>query len=183
VEDSQRRNTLRFILRILIIWAIQVVALLVMAWLLSGVEVRGVGTAVVAVGVIALLNALLWPILSYIILPFAVLTLGLASLVLNGVLLLLASALVDGFSVSNLGTAMILAVGLTVINTILSSLLTIDDDGAWYRNVLRRQMRRRKQVIETDEPGFLFLEFDGLAKAVLERAIREGRVPTLARWL
>jgi hypothetical protein len=77
----------------------------------------------------------------------------------------------------------ILTLGLTTINTILSALLTIEDDSTWYRNVLRRRMRRRKKVVETDEPGFLFLEFDGLAKSVLEKAIQEGRVPTLARWL
>ncbi len=181
--DNGNRRVLRFIIRILVIWSIQVVALLLMAWLLSGVQVEGVGTAIVAVGVIALLNALLWPLLSYVILPFAVLTLGLASLVLNGVLILLASALVDGFSVDDLWTAIVLAIGLTAINTILSSLLTINDDSAWYRNVLRRRMRRRKGVEETDVPGFLFLEFDGLAKPILERAIREGHMPTLARWL
>jgi putative membrane protein len=33
------------------------------------------------------------------------------------------------------------------------------------------------------EPGFLFLEFDGLVDVVLERAIREAHVPTLAHWL
>ena len=54
---------------------------------------------------------------------------------------------------------------------------------SWYRNVLRRRMRRQKKVVETDEPGFLFLELDGLAKPVLETAVREGHVPTLARWL
>ena len=53
-------------------------------------------SAVLAVAVIGLLNALLWPILSYLILPFAVLTLGLASLVLNGALVLLADSLVTG---------------------------------------------------------------------------------------
>ena len=104
-----------------------------MAWLLPGVQVEGVGTAIVAVGVIALLNALLWPLLSYILLPFAVLTLGLLSLLMNGAFILLASALVDGCEVKNLGSAILLALGLTAITTILSSLLTIDDDSVWFR--------------------------------------------------
>ena len=97
--------------------------------------------------------------------------------------ILLASALVDGFQVDNLGWAILLALGLTAITTILSSLLTIDDDSAWYRNVVHRRMKRRTKVQETDEPGFVFLEFDGLAKPILERAMREGIMPNLARWL
>jgi putative membrane protein len=183
MKGNKGRAVFRFIVRVLVIWSIQVVALAIMAWLLSGVQVDSVGAAFVAVGVLTLLNALLWPLLSYIVLPFAVLTLGLASLVLNGVFILLASALVDGFYVDNLWTAILVAVGLTAINALIGSLLNIDDDSAWYRNVLRRRMRRRSGVEKTDVPGFLFLEFDGLAKPVLERAICEGRVPTLARWL
>ena len=171
MNDSKGRELLRFIARVLVLLFVQVLSLAIMAWLLSGLQVDGVWTAIVAVGVIALLNALLWPLLSYLILPFAVLTLGLASLALNGALILLASSLVDGFSVDGLGTGVLMALGLTAINGILGSLLNIDDDSAWYRNVLRRQMRRRKHVTETDQPGFLFLEFDGLARPVLELSL------------
>jgi uncharacterized membrane protein YvlD (DUF360 family) len=183
MKDSKTRKLLRFAVRVVVIWAIQVVGLLVIAWLLPGVSVDALGTAILAAAVIGLVNALLWPILSYLILPFAVLTLGLLSLVLNAVLLMLASALVEGFEVKNLGSAILLALGLAIINTVLSSLLTIDDDNSWYRNVVRRRMKRRGQVEETDVPGVLFLEIDGLSVPVLEKAIREGYVPTMARWL
>jgi putative membrane protein len=183
MSSGKGREILRFIARVLVIWFIQVVALFVMAWLLGGVQVAGVGTAIAAVGLIALLNALLWPLLSYVLLPFAVLTLGRLSLILNGAFILLASNLVDGFQVDSLGWAILLAMGLTAITTILSSLFTIDDDNSWQRNMLRRRVRRQQNVVETDEPGFLFLELDGLAKPVLERAMAEGRMPTLARWL
>ncbi len=35
----------------------------------------------------------------------------------------------------------------------------------------------------TDPPGIVFLEIDGLALPVLQRAMRDGHAPTLARWL
>ncbi len=174
---------MRFIIRTGVVWVIQAIILLIMANLQPGVEVEGAGTALLAVAVIALLNALLWPLLSYLILPFAVLTLGLASLVLNGVLILLATILIEGFSVDTLGTAMLLALGMTALNIVISSLLTIDDDSTWYRNALRRRMKQRKQIVETDEPGFLFIEIDGLAEPVLEYAMEQGYLPTLSRWL
>jgi putative membrane protein len=183
MKDYKGRPLVRFTIRVLVIWAIQSLALIIMAWLLDSVQIDTVGTAIVAAAVIGLLNALLWPLLSYIVLPFAVLTLGLASLVMNGVIVWLAGQFVPGFHVEGLWAAIILALGLTAINTILSSLLTIDDDISWQRNVLKRRMRRQKKVVETDEPGFLFLELDGLAKPVLERAVRDGHMPTLARWL
>ena len=183
MEDKKERGLFRFVARALVIWLIQVASLAVMAWLLSGLQVEGVWTAIVAVGVIALLNALLWPLLSYLILPFAVLTLGLASLALNGALILLVSTLVDGFSVESLWTGIMVTLGLTALNAIFGTLLNIDDDSAWYRNVLRRRMRRSRHVTKGDEPGFLFLEFDGLAKPVLERAMAAGYAPTLSRWL
>ena len=180
---QRHRNTLRFILRVLIIWAIEVLALLLMAWLLPGVRVGSIWTAIVSVAAIGVLNALLWPILSYVVLPFAVLSLGLFSLVLNGVLVLLASLFVEGFAVATLWDGIAVTLGLTAINAILSSLLTIDDDNSFYRNVVRRRIQRRTKPVETDEPGVLFLELDGLAKPVLERAIDEGYMPTLAQWL
>jgi putative membrane protein len=183
MSDPGRRSWLRPIIRILVIWVIEVVGLLFMVWVLRGVQVDSLGTAVVAVAVIGVLNALLWPLLSYLILPFALLTLGLAALVLNGALVLLASSLVEGFHVSSLWSAMGLTLGLTAINTVLSGLLTIDDDSSWYRNAVKRRVQRHTRPAATDVPGVLFLEIDGLAKPVLERAIQKGYMPNVARWL
>lgn len=173
----------RPVVRILLIWAIEALALLLLTLLLSGLWVDDIPTAFVAAAVIGLLNALLWPILTYFLLPFAVLTLGLLALVLNGVIIWLAGQFVPGFNVDNLWTAMLTALGMTAVNTILSALLTIDDDNSWYRNVVRRRMKRRAKPEETDVPGVLFLEVDGMARPVLERAMRAGYAPTLQRWL
>jgi putative membrane protein len=182
-KSKSWRGRLRSVLRVLFIWAIEAVFLFFLAWLMPGVSITTLEAAIVAVAVIALVNAVLWPLLSYIILPFAVLTLGLAALVLNGVLIMLASEIVSGFQVDDLWAALGLALGLTALNAILSGLVTIDDDNAWYRNTVRRRMRKRAAEVDTDVPGVIFLEIDGLAKPVLEKAMREGNAPNLARWL
>jgi uncharacterized membrane protein YvlD (DUF360 family) len=185
VNNRGRRERIKFLVRVLVIWGIEVFGLLIIDWMLSGVEVDGLATSIVAVGVIGLLNALLWPILSYVALPLAVLTLGLASLALNAGLVLLASSVVIGFHVEGFWPAAWLTLGLTAINALLSTLLTIDDDNSWYRNVVRRRMRRRRggEPVEHQSPGLLFLEIDGLAKPVLEKAIQDGYAPTMAHWL
>ncbi|NIN65881.1 MAG: hypothetical protein GTO63_14545 [Anaerolineae bacterium] len=183
VQASTRRELLRFIARLLVIWGIAVAMLLLMAWLLPGVSVDSLLTAVIAVAAIGLVNALLWPVLSYLVLPFAVFAFGLPSLVLNAVLIQLASALVEGLDVARQRDAILLTLGLTAINTIVSSLPTIDDDNSYYRNVVQQRIKRRKKPVETDVPGVLFLEMDGLARPALERALHQGYMPTLAAGL
>ena len=96
MKKHKRAQTKRPVVRILIIWAVQVVAFGMMSWLLNGVEIDNLGTAILAVVIIALLNVLLWPILSYILVPFAVLTLGLVALLLNGLMVWLAAELLPG---------------------------------------------------------------------------------------
>jgi putative membrane protein len=182
-ERQSRRAPFRSILRVLSIWATQTVFLIFLAWLIPGVHIDGVAAAIIAVAVIALINALLWPLLSYIMLPFMVLTLGLLALVLNALMIMLASALMESFQVDDFWAALGLAVGLTALSAILSSLVTIDDDTSWYRNTVRRRMKKRAEAVDTNVPGVLFLEIDGLAKPVLEKAIREGYAPNLAQWI
>jgi putative membrane protein len=182
MQKSRRSIARNPIVRVLIIGVFEVIGLIVMALLLNGLKINTVGTAIVAVIAIGLLNALLWPILSRIFLPFAVFTAGLFFLVLNGVIIWLASLLIDGFEVDRLWTAIVTSIGITAINVILSTLFTIDDDGSYYRNVIRRRMRRRGEIEETDVPGVFFLEIDGLAEPVLEKAMEQGFAPTMKRW-
>jgi uncharacterized membrane protein YvlD (DUF360 family) len=88
-KRNVRRGPIRSILRVLFIWAVQAIFILFLAWLIPGVHFDSLAAAIVAVVVIALLSALLWPLLSYLTLPFMVLTLGLLALVLNALLILL----------------------------------------------------------------------------------------------
>ncbi|MCA9875199.1 MAG: phage holin family protein [Anaerolineales bacterium] len=178
----KRPRAKRPLIRIIVIWIIEAVAILILTYLLNGLHVPNFRTALAAAAAIGLLNALLWPLLSYLILPFAVLTLGLAALALNGVIIMLAAYLVPGFTVDSIWWAMGAALGLTAVNTIASSLFTIDDDSSWYRNVVRRRAKRMARPEVTDVPGFLFLEIDGLAEPVLEKAMRDGYAPTMKRW-
>ena len=170
-------------LRVIAIWLITAATLILLSALLSGVEVTSFGAALVAAALIGLFNALVWPLLIRLALPFTVLTLGIGVLVLNGAMVLAVAAISQGLVVSGLLSGIIVVIGLTVINTLVTSLLGIDDDDFYYRNVIKRQARRSGGAIETDVPGVLFLEVDGLAHAVVSRAIRDGNAPTLARWL
>ena len=79
-------------------------ALMLLSVILAGFHVEVDPPALVAAALIGLVNALVWPLLIRVALPFTVLTLGLGVLVLNGVVVLLVSALEPGVNVDDLGT-------------------------------------------------------------------------------
>ncbi len=108
---------------------------------------------------------------------------GLGVLVLNGAVILLVAQIEPSMHVRDLGTGIAVAIGVTIANTLATSLLAIDDDDFYYRNVLKRAARRQSDGVDLDVPGVYFLEIDGLAHDVIQRALRDGHLPTLARWV
>ncbi|MEZ5155156.1 MAG: phage holin family protein [Solirubrobacterales bacterium] len=159
----------------------------VVLWILAGILDRftldGFGAAIGAALVIGVLNALVFPLLARLTLPLNVLTLGLAAVVLNAVLVSFAIDLVPNAEIKGLAEAIVVTIALTLSTSATSALLAIDDDESWYRNVVKTQSRGRDTVNRTNVPGILFLEIDGLAHEVLERAVAAGRVPNIKRWL
>ena len=169
--------------RAVVVLLVDAVALFLLNWILPGFELRDLGTALALALVVGVLNGLVWPALSRFALPLNVLTLGLFSLVVNGVVITLATEALPGAHIDGWFEGIVIAVGLAAITAAISGLLAIDDDESWHRNVVRRQARRRESVQESDVPGVIFLEIDGLAHEVLLRAVRDGNAPTIGRWL
>ena len=169
--------------RVLLVWAIEVLALWLLARLLPGLEVHSVPTAAWAVVVIALLNAIVRPIIILLTLPFTVLSFGFLILVLNAAILLLAGRIVQDLIVANLLTAVVAAFGLTAINTFITSIFSFNDEDSVYRNIVRRIAGRGVPREQQDKPGLIIVEIDGLSAPVLEAAISRGYMPTLEKWL
>jgi hypothetical protein len=69
------------------------------------------------------------------------------------------------------------------VSIVLEILFGANDDDTYNQRVIRRIARRSGERIETDVPGIVFLEIDGLALPVLQRAMRDGHAPNMARWL
>jgi uncharacterized membrane protein YvlD (DUF360 family) len=181
---SRGFGTRHSLLRALTVWVLTAATLHLLSAILPGFAIEGTGTALIAAALIGLVNALVWPLLIRVALPFTVLTLGLGVLVLNGAVVWAVSAIDPDMHVTSLGSGIVVALGITVVNTLVTSLLAIDDDDFYYRNVIRRQARRNAAPdADSGVPGVYFLEIDGLAHAVVQRGLRDGHLPTLARWL
>lgn len=107
-------------------WLISAASLVIVAYLIPGIEIRGLGTALIAPLVIGLVNATIGFILKILTLPLTVLTLGLFWLIINALMLQLAAALVPGFYVSGFWSAFFGAIILSLVNMLLRSLV-----GGW----------------------------------------------------
>jgi uncharacterized membrane protein YvlD (DUF360 family) len=157
--------------------------LLLLSEVLDGFVLDGAATALAAAAVIGLLNAFVWPLLARLTLPLTVMTLGIAALALNGILITFAVDLLPRAEVATFLDGIVITIVIAALTAAVYSLLAIDEDDTWYRNVVRRQARRRGRVTESEVPGVLFLEIDGLAHDVLMRALQDGSAPTLASWV
>ena len=100
-------------------WLINAAALYVAARLIPGVAVEGTASLLLAALVIGLVNAVVRPILVFLTLPITVLTLGLFYFVLNGLLLYLAATLTPGFELAGLGSAILGALVVSIVATLL----------------------------------------------------------------
>ncbi len=98
-------------------------AVLVIAQFLPGVAVETAGSAVLLAIVLGLLRVTVKPLLIILTLPITVLTLGLFLFVINAMIILLASSLVSGFTVTGFWVALIFSLLLSFFQSILYSFL------------------------------------------------------------
>jgi uncharacterized membrane protein YvlD (DUF360 family) len=140
--------------------------------------------ALLAALIIAALNAVLSPLVAAVRLPYTVATSFLLLLVLNAAVLRIVDAVTENaVDVQGTGAAIIAALVISAISTALEVVAGTNDDDVYMLRVIQRIARRSGEKVETDVPGIVFLEIDGLAKPVLQRAMRDGNAPTMARWL
>lgn len=98
---------------------VMTLATILAAYLLPGVHIGSVGAAIITAIVIALLNNFIRPILIVLTLPFTVVTMGLFLLVINAIIIMLASGLVGKFEVDGFWSALLFSLLLTVFDYLL----------------------------------------------------------------
>ena len=114
-----RQGGPRAAVRVLIVLLLTAGTLHLLSLLLPGFVIDGKFSALVAAAAIGMVNALVWPLLIRVALPFTVLTLGLGVLVLNGAVVVLRVSQLDRASTSTASApAIVVAVGVTVVNTL-----------------------------------------------------------------
>ena len=148
---------------------------------LGGISIPNFTTAFLVIILLSLVNAILWPILSYFSLRFIVVTLGFGTFLIDGILLYFISLFIPGVYISGIALFSVpLLIGL--ISSLVSLVLNIDDDNSYYHNILEKEIKAIYSK-PNDKEGFIFLEIDGLSYNTLKKALENGDMPTLSKWI
>jgi uncharacterized membrane protein YvlD (DUF360 family) len=170
--------------RLVLSLLVSAAAVYIAAAILPGFNLGSFWRALAAALLIAALNAVLAPLVAAVRLPYTVATSFLLLLALNAAVLQLVDALTEGaVEVNSFWSALVAALVISAVATALEVVAGTNDDDAYTLRVIQRIARRSGERTETEVPGILFLEIDGLARPVLQRAMRDGNAPTMASWL
>lgn len=97
-------------------------AVMMASYLLPGVYVTSFFQAVLVAVVLGIVNTVIKPLLTILTLPLTLLTLGLFSLVINGLMVVLVDYVLVGFSVDGFFNAIIFSLILSLLSTFFSLL-------------------------------------------------------------
>lgn len=117
---------MRFIIQLII----STLAVLISSFLLPGVEVQdnNIFTAIIVAAVLAFLNAVVKPIMIVLTIPVTFFTFGLFLLVINALMIILASKLVDGFRVDGFWWALLFSFILSIVTSVLENVKKRDEN-------------------------------------------------------
>jgi len=176
--------------RFFIFWALQAINLLVMAAAVPGVAFSSangeqqIAAAIKAALLLGAVNFSIRPLITRLTLPFSIMTLGLASLLINALMLGLTAWLLPDFTVSGIGPALVGVLALALVNTIFIRLLGIDDDDSFFIDLMDKFNHGKSETkVSFDQRGLVMLEIDGLSYERMKRAIELGHMPTVKKML
>jgi putative membrane protein len=110
-------------MKLLTKWLLSAAALLLVAYIYSGVQVKTFTAALIAAFVIGLLNTVVRPILVVLTLPVTLVTLGLFLFVINALMFWAAGSVLDGFHVQGFVAALIGSLIYSLLGIVIESAL------------------------------------------------------------
>ena len=114
---------------ILFRWIVTTIAIMVVPYIISGVQVSGFGSALAAAAILGILNALVRPVLILLTLPLTVVTLGFFILIINALMFQFAGALVGGLHVTSFWSAFFASIIVSFVSWILNSAVAGPNEG------------------------------------------------------
>lgn len=104
-------------------WAATSIALWATSYIFSGIQFQSAAALAISALLLGFANAIVKPILVLLTLPLTVVTLGIFLLVINALVLMLVSSLVDGFKLSGFWTAFFASIFISAISVFINTLL------------------------------------------------------------
>jgi uncharacterized membrane protein YvlD (DUF360 family) len=184
------RLLVRWVLRFFLVWAVDTISLLVAAAILPGMGFAGAGSpavlvqAAAAAFMLGILNFLIRPLILLLTVPLGALVTFVLGFLVNGLALLVTAALLPVFEMRGLLAAIVGGLVIAAINTVITGVMTVDDEDSFYTGLVEKLAKRQK-LIGAAEPGrgILMMEIDGLSYHHMKHALDEGMMPTLKQMM
>jgi len=147
------KHLFQFVIRFLAVWFVDTISLLVTAWIIPGINFVPAGDisvfviAVVAALVLGIVNLIVRPLILMLAMPLGWMVIFLVGFFINAFTLKITAALMPSFEVTTWGWAFVGGLLISLVNTILTTLLDIDNSESFYTNLVLRQAARRISTI------------------------------------
>ncbi|SCY92357.1 phage holin family protein [Alkaliphilus peptidifermentans] len=112
---------MKFLARLLV----SAVSIYIIAYLMAGITVTTVEATLMAAVILGLVNTFIKPLIIFLTLPINIMTLGLFTFLLNGIVLYGTASIVNGFYVVGLVDAIIGSILISIVNMLLSGVLGV----------------------------------------------------------
>jgi len=152
------------LVRALVLWGINTLALIVVDWMFSGVTIVGWGSLLIGSAVLTFGNVIVKPILAILTLPLIVVTFGLAYFAINVLMLALAEWIAPEFSIDGFwtyvgATIVVWLVNLTIgwfLDRVATHMLAFEGDShvEWFQGNYEdyeTDLKRRKGI-DAEQP-------------------------------
>jgi uncharacterized membrane protein YvlD (DUF360 family) len=171
------------LIQIISIIVVHAITLVILQVFLPGIQITSFLAAIGASIAYTVAQVVFWFVFIEFLAWLPVILYPILTFVLSGVVVVVVANWTPGITIDNWVTGLWITIWMTVVNAILGSILSLDEDSTFDRIATQRMVKKFGGATRSDIPGFLFLEIDGLGEKILRRAIDEGHMPNLKRWL
>jgi len=151
-------------------------------WLTPGITPVNQPSVVTAVILLGVFDVIVRPLLLAVALPIGLIAVALVGLLLR----IIAFALIlpaAGYEADSFVTILIASLIYGAVQTALSGIIGMSDEDSFSARTVAQVMRDDTDRIESDVPGVLVIQIDGLAAPLLRAQVRAGNLPTLSTWI
>lgn len=177
------RKILRHLTRFLVYALVTLLVLWIADRLMDSFNMLTWQAGLLAVVVISLLNAFLRPLLVRVTIGLNMATFGLFSLVISAIIVWLTGLLVPGFDVHGFWATIVVSFVLAFAHTLFSNTLLAQEDRELDQLRVIERFAKKQEGTPNATPGLVMLEIDGLSLPVLRRAMADGYMPNLRKWI
>jgi len=180
----------RRLFRFLVVWFVDALSLLATAALIPGIHLLGTDwqdrltAAVAAALVLGIVNFIFRPIILLFSLPFGFIVVFVVGLLVNAMVLWLTAWLMPSFEVNGFLSAFFGGLIFSVVNTLLTGVISLDEEDSFYfRRILSRAKQTPYPDVASGTKGLIMLEIDGLSYWHIQKAMADGWMPHLQKWI